>query len=321
MAFLNVPRVSIRGVVSCVPGKVDNNRDYNLPQEDIDRFIETVGVESKRIADADVCTSDLCLQAAEHLISELGWRKEDISFLIFVSQTPDYITPATSCILQHRLGLSTECYTQDISLGCSGWVYGLSTLASLTALGRGKGLLLVGDTISKFVSRDDKSAWLLFGDAGSATAVEYDENGTGFQFHLASDGEGYETIIIRDGGYRNPVTNESLVEKSFGEGISHNDIQLVLDGMNVFTFGISKAPKSVKALVEHFNIDQSSVKQYFFHQANMLMNEKIRNKLKLTSEQVPYSLRQFGNTSCATIPLTMCVADRYASLSNGGGIL
>lgn len=319
MAFLNIPSVSIRGVVSCVPAKVDNNRDYNLPQEDIERFIDTVGVERKRIVDDDVCTSDLCVRAAERLISELGWDKNDISFLIFVTQTPDYITPATSCIIQHRLGLSNECFTQDISLGCSGWVYGLSTLASLVTLSRGKGLLLVGDTISKFISKEDKSTWMLFGDAGSATAVEYDETSMGFQFHLASDGEGYETIMIRDGGYRNPVTNDSLTMESFGAGISHNRLQLVLDGMNVFTFGISKAPKSIKSLIEHFNIDPATIKQYFFHQANMLMNEKIRSKLKLTPEQVPYSLRQYGNTSCATIPLTMCTSAYCSEIPDGGG--
>lgn len=305
MAFLSVPHTAVKGIASCVPPKVDSNYDYPLDRESIEQFIATVGVKEKHIADPNVCSGDLCLKAAEKLIDELHWQKEEIQFLIFVTQTPDYITPATACVLQDKLGLSEECYAHDINLGCSGWVYGLSVLGSLVSLSKGKGLLLVGDTISKFISGEDKSTWMLFGDAGTATAVEFDETANDMQFHFATDGSGYDAIIIKDGAYRNPVTVDSFQIKTFGEGIRHNDLQLILDGVSVFTFGISKAPKSVKALIEHYGIDKESVDYYIFHQANMLMNETIRKKLKLDKTKVPYSLAEFGNTSGTSIPLTV----------------
>lgn len=168
-----------------------------------------------------------------------------------------------------------------------------------------KALLLVGDTISKFMSKEDKSTWPLFGDAGSATALEYDPNSEGFKFHLATDGSGYEAILIKDGGYRNGITEESLSMVEHEKGIKRRNTDLILDGMSVFSFAISRAPESVNKLLEKFKLDKDSIDYYTFHQANLFLNEKIRKKLKLEPEKVPYSLKNFGNTSGATIPLTM----------------
>lgn len=308
MAFLNIPNVSIVGVAACVPSHIDENKNYPIEYEDRVKLITTIGVDRKRIADNKTCSSDLCYKAADKLIEELKWNKNEIDSLIFVSQTPDYHLPATSCILQHRLGLNSDCYALDISLGCSGWVYGLSTISSLISTSGGsirKALLLAGDTISKITSYDDKSTWPLFGDAGTATAVEYMPDSSGFKFHLATDGEGAETILVKDGGYRNPVTIDSFQINEYEGNNKRNDLQLILDGMNVFSFAISKAPQSVNCLIDFFSIEKENIDYFTFHQANFFLNEKIRKKLKLEPEKVPYSLQNYGNTSCATIPLTM----------------
>jgi 3-oxoacyl-[acyl-carrier-protein] synthase-3 len=308
MAFLRIPNIVVGGISACVPRKIDENLDYPMKDEDRVKLISSIGVERKRTVDTDTCTSDLCYKAAEKLIKELNWEKSEIDCLIFVTQTLDYILPATSCILQHRLGLSTECCTQDISSGCSGWVYGMSAISSIVFTGEGslrKALLLVGDTLSKFTSKEDKSTWPLFGDAGTATALEYVGGNEGLKFHLATDGEGADTIIIKDGGFRNSFSADSLKMVSYEEGISRTNSQLYLDGMNVFSFAISRGPESVKKLLENFSIDKDSVDYFTFNQANLYLNEKIRKKLKLESEKVPNSLKNFGNTSSATIPLTM----------------
>lgn len=308
MAFLKISNVSIAGITACVPRNIDENSEYPIDAEDRVKLISTIGVERKRIADDKTCASDLCYKAANDLIEKLKWNKDEIDCLIFVSQTPDYHIPATSCILQQRLGLSTECYTQDISLGCSGWVYGLSVISSLLYSGGGairKALLLAGDTISKVASYNDKSTWPLFGDAGTATALEFNSNSNGFKFHLASDGEGADTIQIKDGGYRNPSSINSFNIVEDENGNKKNDLQLILDGMNVFSFAISKGPQSINKLIDHYGIDKETINYFTFHQANLFLNEKIRKKLKIDAEKVPYSLRNFGNTSCATIPLTM----------------
>lgn len=310
MAFLETRNVAIKGIAACVPAHVDKIESI-YKWDGKDNFISSTGIVSRRSSDDKTTSADLCKAAAEKLIKELGWEKEEIDALVFVSQTPDYILPATSCILQQELGLSKDCYTLDVSLGCSGWVYALSVITSLLQNGSiKKGLLLAGDTLTKMCSPEDKSTYSLFGDSGTATALEYENNSIGFRYLFNTDGAGYETIIIRDGGYRNPLNEESLSIIKQDENISRRRIDLELDGMDVFSFGITKAPKSVKQLCEHFNINKESVDIFSFHQANKLMNEMIRKKLKIEENKVPYCMDDFGNTSCASIPLVLVSRER-----------
>jgi 3-oxoacyl-[acyl-carrier-protein] synthase-3 len=312
MAFFRIDNIRISGIAAGVPEGIEENARYPFfSGKDLETFIATTGIERKRKVTPGVCTSDLCLAAAEALIADLGWNKEEISILAFVTQSPDYILPATSPILQHKLGLDRECYTLDISLGCSGWVHGVSVVSALMAnthspVGTGgcKALLMVGDT-GTHTSFEDKSAYPLFGDAGAVTALEYHPGAESLLFGMNSDGEGHEAIIVRDGGSRNPFTAGSLEKVVRGEGVISNNLEVQLDGMNVFSFGIREAPKSVNRLLETFNLDKESVDYFTFHQANLMMNEQIRKKLKLPAEKVPYSLKNFGNTSSASIPLTL----------------
>jgi len=310
MAFFKIENVRINGFSVCVPKNIEENTSFPLfNDEEAKKFISTTGVERKRKVDDNICTSDLCVSAAEALISSLQWNKDDISIVVLVTQTPDYILPATSPIIQHRLGLSKDCYTLDISLGCSGWVYAMGVVAGLLTklLGGGKALLLTGDTPSKISSIEDKSTYPLFGDAGTATALEYAKDTEPMLFGMNSDGSGYKSIIINDGGYgfRNPFSLSSLDMVVRGDGIVSNNLHQILDGMNVFSFGIKEAPKSIDRLVEKFNLDKDKIDYFVFHQANFYMNEQIRKKLKLPIEKVPYSLKNFGNTSSASIPLTL----------------
>lgn len=313
MAFLDFEHVSIKGIAACVPKDIEYNQKLYSKWGEYGNFLLTVGIESKRKAAPHICSSDLCIAAAERLITDLSWNKMEIDAVIFVSQTPDYITPATSCLIQQKMGLSENCYTLDISLGCSGWVYALSVITALMQTGGiKKGLLLAGDTILKFCSLEDKSTYPLFGDAGTATALEYDNSIASMKFSMHTDGTGYEAIIIRDGAYRCQVSEGSFQKQSYGEGVTRNRLELELDGMSVFSFGISKAPKSVNELLEYYSLNKEDIDYYTFHQANLFMNEKIRKKLKLSVEKVPYSLKNFGNTSCASIPLTLVtqIADK-----------
>lgn len=318
MAFLEIKNVEIVGISAAVPSKVVENSESDLfpTTEDYKRFVETTGIERRHVVDSGVCASDLCFYAAEKLIEDLNWDKKEVDCLIFVSQTPDYKLPATSCILQNKLGLSRDCMAFDISLGCSGWVYGLTNIASLVSTGQyKKALLLVGDTVSTTKSPLDKSTYPLFGDAGTATALQYVENAAGIKSALFTDGSNYDAIIIEDGGARNPVTNQSFEVTDHGNGIVRNRLQSILDGSAVFTFAISKAPQSVNKLIDNFQISKDEVDYFLFHQANLFMNEKIRTKLQLPAEKVPYILKDFGNTSSTSIPLTM-VAGIHNDLKN-----
>jgi 3-oxoacyl-[acyl-carrier-protein] synthase-3 len=307
MAFLKIGNVKLSGISACVPRQIDENSAFPLfDDKSLNDFVNTTGIERKRKAPDSICTSDLCVAAAETLISSLKWDRKDISVMVFVTQTPDYILPATSPLIQQRLGIGNECYTLDVSLGCSGWVYGFSIVASLlNCTGGGKALLLTGDTILKFCSAQDKSTYPLFGDAGTATALEYYPDADPFLFNMRSDGEGFKVIFIQDGGLRNQFSLSSLNNMTRGEGIISNNLQLVLDGMEIFSFGIKRAPESVNTLINEYKLNKDKIDYFIFHQANYLMNEKIRKKLQLPLEKVPYSLRKFGNTSSASIPLTM----------------
>lgn len=305
MAFFEFKNTRIAGIAAGVPENVVSN--YTLKQgEDIsvdytpEAFVETTGVKERRCSET-LCTSDLCYAAAERLIADLGWNKSEIEAVVFVSQTADFVLPATACILQDRLGLSRECYAEDVALGCSGWVYGLSNVASLVSSGSiKKALILAGDAKKRAKMKRDP----LFGDAGTATAIEYVEGAKGFQFHFGTDGSGYDAIILPDGGSRNQVTPQSFELKEY-EGKMMHSLQTHMKGMDVFSFGITTAPKSVKKLAEHFSFNYLDADFVIFHQANMKMNNQIVKKLKLDPDKVPSCMYQFGNTSSASIPLTI----------------
>jgi len=307
MAFIRCDNVRIAGVAACVPRKkVCNLDNASISREyDAAAFVESTGILERRVD--DYTTSDLCKEAAERLLSDLGWERESIDALVFVSQTTDYYLPATACVLQDRLGLSRECFAQDIVLGCSGWVYGLSNVASMLSHGdMHRALLLCGDA-RRHVPSDNP----LFGYAGSATALEFSEGAESLKFHFGTDGSGYDAVIIPDGGCRNQV-NHSSFEMEEVDGHQYNRLQTRVNGMDVFSFGIRTAPKSIRKLAEHFDFDFNAADWYIFHQANRKLNDKIVEKLGLKPEKVPSSLLHFGNTSSASIPLTIvtCLKNR-----------
>jgi 3-oxoacyl-[acyl-carrier-protein] synthase-3 len=310
MAFLSFPNVKLSGMAAAVPKEVKEVR--NLPffeSGEAEKVINLTGIERSRVAPAELCCSDLCYEAAEKLLADLNWEKSDIEALIYVSLSRDYVTPATASLLQYRLGLSHECYAVDIPLACSGYIYGLSTVSALITNGSiKKALLLVGETTSKLQSPLDKTLWPLHGDAGTATALEYEEGDVGVKFHVASDGSRGDAIINPDGGTRNPITEKSLVMEEIEPGVVRNRTQSLMDGMGVFGFSITDPPKSIQALCNHFQIDIQNIDYLLLHQANKYMDEKIGKKLKVSSEKIPYSLRQYGNTSSASIPMTMVTA-------------
>src|SRR5690606_38129153 len=198
-----------------------------------------------------------------------------------LSQSRDYYLPATSIILQDRLGLPTSCMAFDIGLGCSGFPYGLSVLGSiLSTTGIKKALLMMGDISSATCAKEDKSTYPLFGDAGTVTALEFDENAEPMHFQLNSDGAGHQAIIIPHGGIRNLVSKDSFTKKTIDKGIERSNLNLALNGLDVFNFSITKVPKSLNQFLTETNTTPDDHDYFLMHQANKLMNESIRKKLK-----------------------------------------
>jgi len=307
MPLFSINNVKISGIAAAVPKNKISNWDYDLlSYSEKKLLIKTTGVENRRVVSEGVVTSDLCYEAGKKLIECLNWEKEEIQVVIFLSQSRDYYLPATAIILQDRLGLSKSCIAFDIGLGCSGFAYGLSVIGGiLSATGLSKGLLMMGDISSLTCSKEDKSTYPLFGDAGTATAIEVDSNAEKMNFNLNSDGSGYKSIMIADGGVRNVVNVNSFDVKEIENGIKRCDLNLALNGLEVFNFSVKEVPRSIHEFFEFFDASKNDYNYFLMHQANKLMNETIRKKLKIEEEKVPYSLQEYGNTSSASIPLTI----------------
>ena len=280
----------------------------------ISRVKKSTGFESFSVVDEKICASDLCTLAAEKIFSETEINRADIRAVIFVSQMADYFLPSTAHVLQARLNLPREIAAFDVGLGCSGFVYGLYIAASMIqTLPEGKILLLCGDTATRKVFAGDISAMSIFGDGGAAAVVSKCK-GQKIFFNIQSFGELYENIIIRRGAFRNYllVENNSLdVAENF----------VAMDGVEVMKFSAQFVPPNLKDLLNFAAVKISDVDKIFLHQANKLIVENIMLQLKLTPEKVPFTAKKFGNTSSASIPLSISeVQGGGLSLLSGFGV-
>ncbi len=290
----------LRGVVSCVPEKeVFNDRDYPwFEPGEIRKVVGMAGVKSHRMADERTCTSDLCHAAGRKLIDLLGWEAGSIDGLILMSPTPDYVMPPTSCLLQDRLGLSEDCACFDVGLGCSAYVYGLWLANSLiTTKACRRILLFAGDTASKYVNPKDRTTALLFGDAATATALEYTEDSdSSAHYILKTDGSGWRDLLVPGGGFRDrrPADNAQCF--------------LSMDGARIFDFTRFRVPDLIQQALDFAAMEVGSYDYFIFHQANEYLIKFIASKSKIDLKKVPLRLSEFGNTNAASIPLTLAVS-------------
>lgn len=310
MALVSYNNVGISALAACVPSRIINNYEYDLdiwPKEEVKKVVDKVGVFERRFVDENTCASDLCLAAAEKLIADNDIDRSEIDLLVFLSQTPDYRMPATSILLQHRLGLPMTTMAFDISLGCSGFISALSIVyAMMQNNGFRKALLLNGETRSKVYSRKDRREAFIFGDAGVAALIERDERFGESHFSLNSDGSRGDLIMIPGGGYRNMSSEETLKEKVVDEyGNIRSDEQGYMNGADVFNFVIVEVPKDIKRLMAAAGEDIHSMDYYVFHQANAFINNYIAKKMKLDRERIPWTIQKYGNTSSVSVPLTI----------------
>ncbi len=298
----------MKGVALAVPHQVVKTVELGiLNSEESEVFDNTVGIKSRHLAPDNICASDLCQAAAEKLLAELGWEKDSVDVLVFESVTGDFKTPPTSCILQDRLGLSEDCFCVDLPMGCCGCMYAITVAGNLLTTGNVKrALLLVGDTALRMGSMKDKSRVPLFGDCGTAMALEYDPSANDIIVDFHTYGGGYEALVTPHGGFRNPITPESFEYQDFGNGIVRAPMHTLINGMNVFSFAISRPPKSVEQFFDDYAINrETDVDYYLIHQANKMIVDRIVKKLKLPKEKVPYNLEEYGNLGGASIPSLM----------------
>ena len=301
MSQSTLRNVRFAGMATCVPKRVFHNIDDAPPRirSERERLARNIGIYTRRLCPDWQTFSDLAFEATEKLLAELKWDKADIDALIIVGQSPDYLIPATAIILQDRLQLPQTTIAFDVNLGCSGYPFGLHLLGSMVAAGAiKKGLLLCGDRAGQ--EKDP-----LFSDAGTATALEFDADAPPMHFDLNSDGSGYQAIMLPVGGQREPVSISHLIAHRDEGGYWRSAMDLVLDGPAVLSFSTQRVPPAVEKLLDHVGMGKDEIDYFVFHQANRMINETIRKKLRLPEEKVPSTLHDFGNTSGASLPVTM----------------
>lgn len=308
MGLSTLKNVRFAGLASCVPRRVLSNIDDCPPslRSERARLIRNIGIETRRICADWQCFSDLAFVAAEKLLAELKWERSEVDALIVMTQSPDYLIPSTAIILQDRLGLTNATIAYDVNLGCSAYPFGLHLLGNMISAGSiKKALLLVGDKCATV--RDP-----LFSDAGTATALEYSADAPPMYFDLNSDGAGYKAIMLPVGGHREPYDYYHGIPTRDEHGQMHWPSDLILDGPAVLSFSTQRVPPQVESTAAYAGLQLDDFNYFVFHQANRMINDTIRKKLRLTDDRVPSTLKEFGNTSGASIPVTITARLRDA---------
>lgn len=287
--------VAVRGVVSCLPARVEGLAEMaaRFGADAARRIADATGIENRRLVAPGQCFSDLAYDAAAGLLADLQWSPDSVDILIVVTQTPDHVFPGVAPLLQHRLGLSRATAAFDVGLGCSGYVYGLWLAAHLLASGGGKrALLAVGDATSQLVDPMDRATAPLFGDAAAVTALERDPAAPPMAFSLGTDGAGAPYLTAAGGAGRQPDEKPKLF----------------MDGTQVFAFTLREAPASMAAALTVAQAGVGDIDHVVLHQANKQMIERLARKIGATPEQTVLALADCGNVSSASIPLALTIA-------------
>ncbi len=298
MAVTQTTGARIRGVVSSVPPRrFDNLSETSaFDREAVEKVVRMAGVKHRYLADESLCSSDLCLAAGRRLLELLQWDPGTIDAAIFVTQTPDYILPSTSCLMHHWLKLPDTCAAFDVGLGCSGYPYGL-WLAAMMLQGRGfrRVLLFHGETPARFSDASDRAVALLFGDAGSATALETTggESTRPWWFSLHTDGSGWRDLLIEGGGFRNRFPQD------------RRQHYVAMNGANIFNFTLKRVPRLVEDTLQAAGLARDEIDYYVFHQSNQFIMRHLVKKVQLPEDRVPMTIQEFGSAGGPSVALTL----------------
>ena len=295
----------------------DDDIQRRFPNYDVPRTSNIIGVHNRYVAPKDITSRNLAEKAAEKIFdNNSDVDKDDIDYIIFVTQTSDYKQPSTACIIQHELGLRNNIGAFDVNLGCSGYLYGLSISKALIESGMVKNVLvLTAETSTRNVHPQDVGSFLMFGEAGTATIVSTEGFAAIGDFEHGTDGAGYDKLIIRTGGYKFPEkANDAHFDE---EGNIVSSDHACMDGNEVFVFTIRVVPKLVKASLGKNNLTINDIDLFIFHQANTFILEFLRKKMKIAPEKFYIDMEKYGNTSSCTVPICIVNAINQGRIKSG----
>jgi 3-oxoacyl-[acyl-carrier-protein] synthase-3 len=297
MAVTSTQAGRVRAIVSCVPPRRFDNltETTEFDPEEVRKVVLMAGVKSRYTADDRITSGDLCTAAAREALRGLQWEPGSVDALIMVTQSPDYFLPSTACIVHRDLGLSDRCAAFDVGLGCSGYTYGLWLAAMmLERQGFERVLLLHGETPTRFSDRSDRSVALLFGDAGSATALERGQGAAAqWWFSLQTDGTGWEDLVIYGGGFRERFPQDQ--KRCF----------VRMKGANIFNFTIKRVPAMIEDTLGAAGMTQEQIDYFIFHQSNQYIMRYLVKKVGLPDGKIPTTIADFGSAGGPSVPLTI----------------
>ena len=294
MAQARIDGIRIAGVSTCVPSRhIDNLAEADrYGADEVRKVVSMAGVRTRHVVDEGITAADLCFEAARRLLERLQWSPDSVTALVMVTQSPDHFLPSTACLLHKWLGLPDTCAAFDIGLGCSGYPYGLYIAATmLKAGGHQRILMLHGETPSRFTDPGDHATTLLFGDAGSATALEAGQGEASFCLH--TDGSGYEGLIIRGGGFRDRRPTDP------------RHLSLEMDGAAIFNFTIKRVPPLVDDALALAGRQVEDIDQFVFHQSNRFIMKHLARKCGLPESRVPMTIEDTANCGGPSVAVTL----------------
>ena len=315
MIISKFDKIKIAGMSAAVPFERIPVESFNevFGEENVQSFSKMTGVKSLHRSRPGQTAGDLGYEAARQVIEKTSTNPGEIGMLIFVTQKPDYRVPSTAFVLHKRLDLPKGCSAFDLNLACSGFIYGMQLIMSMLQQSESKkALLITGDTSVRTLSPHDRTMIMLFGDSGSATLIEKEEETSPAWFSTRTDGKRFKAIITPSGAYRN--LNMPKERTPWGDGIIRSDYDTHMKGMDVFGFSITDVPKLIKEFMEHLKTTSDSYDYFALHQANMYILKQISRKIKIPEEKLLVSLDRFGNNSSNSIPLLL--ADHFGASNN-----
>ncbi|MCP4910181.1 MAG: ketoacyl-ACP synthase III [Bacteroidetes bacterium] len=306
------------------PNNILTNEDIanQFPDLKIKELTRLTGVHKRYISGKGETSVDMGVSAAEILLTKNSIDRNSIDFIIFCSAGGDFITPASACIIQNRLGLPSNCGAFDFNQGCTGYIYGLSIADGLIQSNNAKNVLLItSEAITKTIHPDDSSNRAIFGDAATATLVSKNNNGSDNKFIFGTDGSKFDKIIIKHGRERYPLPEYAEQDSLDNYGNAQNDSKFYMDGAEVFNFSVNKAPELVNSLLVQNNITIDDINYFIFHQANQIILETLGKKLKIPKDKLIIDISETGNTVSSTIPIALSNAIRSDKIKRGNRII
>ena len=301
----------ITGIAGYLPPKVLTNADLEKMVDTTDAWIrERTGITERHLVEKGVATSDLAAAAAQQLLQQTGTAAEDIDLIITATVTPDMMFPATSCLIQKKLG-ATRAWGFDLSAACSGFLYALTVGAQFAAAGTHRKVLVIGsDVMSSIIDYKDRNTCVLFGDGAGAVLVEPAQAGEPciLDFHHDIDGSGGEFLFMPGGGSLHPPSHETVNENMH---VVHQA------GSQVFKYAVRRMADVACQLLQQNGFSSCDLALVVPHQANLRIIQAMQERLGLDNSKVMINISRYGNTTGGTIPLGLRDAVAEGRLHQG----